>query len=310
VGEAGKGLESTPKQLIRLFMDPLLIDLMKFRPRSAARALANRTHDEKLTFLQTWSLARLLAWAIVDQRPGKRPPNKQSHDSTKRKIRTAAAKQAGHIALGYLLDRRLLHRQAGSDVDSKTVGPMLNLFRECGGFAASSKGWGTKGLLYDIREANRELGYIYRIVDYMCRYDRYVDVKIKFDIESAKSFVELCAHEGKTTYGMSMISKIWEKYKNAAPYIFASYRFFSFRLRGKIAPDKVIDWLEKFTSDQERLTCLVGRAAHAADILAGKARNVRRGDFKGIDRVAPPMRPFSEEELNIISSIDRKAAIA
>jgi hypothetical protein len=109
---------------------------------------------------------------------------------------------------------------------------------------------------------------------------------------------------------MSKISKIWERYKNAAPYIFASYRFFSFHLRGKIAPDKVIDWLEKFSSDQERLTCLVGRAAYAADILAGKARNVRQGDFKGIDRIAPRMRPFSEEELNIISSIDRQAAVA
>jgi hypothetical protein len=286
------------------------IDLMKFSPRSAARVLASRPEEQTWTFLRPWALARLLAWAIVDQRPGKRPPNKQQHGSTRRKIRTIGAKQAGHVALGYLLDRQLWPRQGGSDIDMETVGPMLILFRECGGFAASSKGWGTKGLLYDVTQANRELGYIYRIVDYMCRYNKYDDTKVKFDIESAKSFVELFAHEGQATYGMSKISKIWETYKNAAPYIFASYRFFSFQLRGKIAPDKVIDWLEKFTSDQERLTRLLGRAAYAADILAGKARNVRQGDFKGIDRIAPPMRPFSEEELAIISSIDRRAAIA
>jgi hypothetical protein len=70
-----------------------------------------------------------------------------------------------------------------------------------------------------------------------------------------------------------------------------------------------MDWLEKFTSDQERLTRLVGRAAYAADILAGKARNVRQRDFKGIDRITPPMRAFSGEELAIISSIDRQAPI-
>jgi hypothetical protein len=144
----------------------------------------------------------------------------------------------------------------------------------------------------------------------MCRYGNHDGDEVKYNIESAKTYVELCGHEGEKTYGASKISKIWEKYKNAAPYIFASYRFFSFRLRGKISPDKVLHWLEMFASDQERLTRFVGRAAYAADILTGHARNVRQQDLEGIERVAPRMRSFTDEELDIISSIDRKVSVA
>jgi hypothetical protein len=77
-----------------------------------------------------------------------------------------------------------------------------------------------------------------------------------------------------------------------------------------ISPDEIMDWLEKFTSDQQRLSRLIGRAAYAADILTGKARNVRQRDFEDIDRIAPPMPPFTQDEMSIISSIDRQAAIA
>ena len=106
---------------------------------------------------------------------------------------------------------------------------MLPLFLGCGGFASCFKGWGAKSLLYDVKDANRELGYVYRIVDFMCRYSQRSEVPEndpKFTIESAKSFVALWAHEGQETYGPSKISKIWERYRNAAPYIFAVYRFF------------------------------------------------------------------------------------
>jgi hypothetical protein len=147
----------------------------------------------------------------------------------------------------------------------------------------------------------------------MCRYRQRSEVPEndpKFTIEGAKSFVEMCAHEDDASYGLSKISKIWEHYKNAAPYIFAVYRYFSFRLDRAESIDEIIDWLEKFASDQERLTRALARAAYASDILTGKARNVRQSDFRNIERLAPPIRPFSEEESAIIDSIDHQAPVA
>ena len=74
--------------------------------------------------------------------------------------------------------------------------------------------------------------------------------------------------------------QIWEQYKKAAPYIFAVYRFFSFRLKNAESADEIVDWIEKFASDQERLTRFLARAAFASDVLTGQAQNVRQLDFE------------------------------
>ena len=190
---------------------------------------------------------------------------------------------------------------------------MIRLFMGCGGFASCFKGWGAEGLLYDVKDANRQLGYVYRIVDFMCRYKKHsraAKSDPNFTIESAKSFVAKWAHEGDATYKVSKIGRIWERYRNAAPYLFAVYRLFSFRLKNTESVDDIIDWIEKFASDQERLTRFLARAAYTSDVLAGTDRNVRRSDFKNVERVAPPIRPFTKRELVIISKIDRQAPIA
>jgi hypothetical protein len=284
------------------------MDLRKFRPLWAVAILSNDPGEEKTAFLQPWALAQLLAWAILDQRPGKRLLKKATDAPTRPKIRTVNAKRAGQIALAYSINRYLA--RAGSAIDFKTLEPMLILFIRFGGFAAFLQGRGAKGLLSDARKAIRDLRYIYMIVKYMCRYGKHGDDKLKFNIESAKTFVEKWEPEGDKTYKSSAISKIWERYKNAAPYIFASYPFLQRGFQKGITPDEVMDWVEKFTSDQRRLDRLVGRAAYAADILAGKARNVRQRDFEGVERVAPPMPLFIQDEISIISSIDRQAPIA
>jgi hypothetical protein len=290
--------------------------LEKFRPRGAVRVLAKPQRNEA-AFLHTWALARLLAWAIADQ-PGPKKRAKEARDPAgepkrRRKIRTANAKLAGQITLANLLNRHVSRGRNGSEKYKEKLQLMLALFMGCGGFASCFKGWGAQSLLHEVKDANRRLGYVYRIVDFMCRYRQRSEVPEndpKFTIEGAKSFVEMCAHEDDASYGLSKISKIWERYRKAAPYIFAVYRYFSFRLDRAESIDEIIDWLEKFASDQERLTRVLGRAAYASDILTGKGRNVRQSDFRNIERLAPPMRPFSEEELAIIDSIDHDAPVA
>jgi hypothetical protein len=270
--------------------------------------LAGAPGVERRVFLQTWALAQLLAWTILDQRPGKRGPKKAARDAPSLpKIQTRNAQQAGRITMAYLLDRHLRRAMSGSGTDDQTIKSMLALFFQFGGFATALEGPGAKDLVYDARQANRELKYVYMIVDYMCRYKKHGRDEEKFNIESAKFFIELSEEAG---HGISKISKIWEKYKNAAPYIYATRRFLSFRPQGAILPNEVMDWFERFTSDQGRLSRFVGRAAYAADILSANARNVRRHDFTEVERIAPPIRPFSQEEIDIITSIDRHPPVA
>src|SRR5260370_26521758 len=112
------------------------IDLTKFRPAWAVALLANDPEEEKRAFLQPWALAQLLAWAILDQRPGKR--------AAKKSIRTVNAKQTGQVALAYLLDRHVKRVQAGSTIDYQTTLAMLGLYLRLGGFAASLQGRGPR----------------------------------------------------------------------------------------------------------------------------------------------------------------------
>lgn len=225
------------------------LELGKFRPGRAVRILAEPPEYDEAAFLYTWALAQVLGWAILDQRAGKRQPKGAQPEfrSTKkrRKIWTANAKQAGQMTLTYLLDRHLRRGQPGSEEYKEKLQLMLAVFMECGGFASCVKSLGAKSLLDDVKRANRELGYVYRIVDFMCRYSKASDEAENdpnFTIESAKSFVEQYATRG---YGPSKVGKIWDQYKSAAPYIFAIYRFFSFRLNRAKSIDEIVDWLEK-----------------------------------------------------------------
>jgi hypothetical protein len=159
------------------------------------------------------------------------------------------------------------------------------------------------------QRARRELHYVYWIVDYLRRYKKYFGGSHKFDIETAKQFLQQCAPEGKASYGKSKIEKIWLHYKDSAPYIFAFFPFLSRALKQEGSPQQVLNFIEKLALNKKRLIRLLGRAAYAADILNGLAHDVRINDFKNIERVEPPARPFTSFELAMINNIDRKAPI-
>jgi len=111
----------------------------------------------------------------------------------------------------------------------------------------------------------------------MCRYHKYLPDGDKFQIESAKLFVEQNFLKG--SYGESKISKIWEKYRRAAPYIFASYPMVRALSRMETV-EEVVDGLKRVTSNQQRLTRFVGVAAYAADILDRQAHKYSSVGFQ------------------------------
>src|SRR5262249_50035028 len=264
----------------------IIEQLRGFRPRQSVRILTG--DDDQPVFLKVWALTRLLTWAVLDQRPGKRrrkPTAEKSATDRRLAFRTRNAKQIGHLVLAFLLDRRF---QGGSvKPDDETLHLMLWIFMKSGGFGGFVQGRGARGFLSAAKRANRELGYVYRIVVFLCRYKKHIGNGPKFDIDTAKRFVELNDHEHGSTYGLSKISKIWEKYKQAAPYIFAFYGYFSSALERAKSPHEAVDFLEKLASNKTRLARIMGRAAYVADVLHERARNVRLRDFKQITRVEP-----------------------
>jgi hypothetical protein len=275
--------------------------LKRFRPRDSVLILAD---GDGAAFLKTWSLARLLAWAVLEQRPRKRrSKSDRSREANPRQtIHTKTAKQVGHLTLAYLLDRWI--EKNGVQRNDETVRLMLSLFMSSGGFGLFVQGRGARGLLSSAKGANRNLGYVYRIVLFLCRYKKHIGGDGKFDIDTAKRFVAKNMHEGDKTYGSSAISKAWEKYKQAAPYVFAFYGYFSSALERTKSPNEVVVFLEKLSSNQPRLARIIGHAAYAAEILDARARGVRLRDFKQIARVEPPLPAFVSVELAIIDSID------
>jgi hypothetical protein len=284
-----------------------LRQLKRFRPREAL-TIINSSAGEDKTALRTWALARLLAWAILDQRPGKRLPKTQGGGAEKlprRGLRTKNARQVGHLVLAVLLDRQL--QRKGARKDDKTLRGTLALFQLCGGFGVLVQSRGAKGLLAQAKRASTDLRCVYRIVSYMCRYEKYLgNADDNFTIESAKEFVR--KHFGEEKKGSSTISKIWERYKTASPHIFAIYPSWKFLQRMKTFHE-VVDACQWLVTDKKHLEKLIGRAAYAADVMNRKARNIRISDFKAVNRVAPPLLCFTKRELNVIASIDRNAPI-
>jgi hypothetical protein len=274
--------------------------LKRFRPRQSVKILVKDLGSDA-AFLKLWALARLLGWSILDQPPPRRP------QTSRTRFRSRNARQVGHIILAHLLDQRLDERETGSRKDDPVLLLMMGVVRECGGFSVFLQGPGARTRLRNAKGSAINLQHVYLIAQFMCRYRKYLPDGDKFQIESAKLFVEQNYLKG--SYGASQISKIWERYKCAAPYIFATYSMVRALSRMKTV-EEVVEGLKRVTSNQQRLTRVLGVAAYVADILDLQAHNIPVSDFRNITRVAPHLRQFNGEELECINSIDRKAAIA
>jgi hypothetical protein len=143
--------------------------------------------------------------------------------------------------------------------------------------------------------------YVFEIVDYLLRYDQFPDARDRFKIDSAKDFA--WAKLGRVG-SIRTVAKYWEENRLVAPYIYAIFSYRSFRAASETRPEQVRDWLTLFFSNERRVRRFFGRAAYAADVL-GKIVEQRAGDFIGLKREAPDIRPFSDIELALVQTPTR-----
>jgi hypothetical protein len=272
--------------------------LQEFRPRRTVKLLLSETPAE-CAFIKPFLLSRLVVWAALDQKPGKRGPK-----PNRRKIRTTAARKAGILFLGCVSERCWLNESSSSE--KLTV---LLTFLAAGGFSDLSESRGSVRLLSRIRKAQRELKYVYRIVDFLLRCRAHSPKETAGDVEAAKYFLTRSMRDEKKPYSLSKIEKIWLKYKNAAPYIYAFYEPLLTRVDSNTTPAQALTELEKYALNQGLLNELLGVAAHVADILRKRTRDVRLNDFTDAQRHIPTVDDFSEEERAIMATEDRKGPI-
>jgi len=279
----------------------------RFKPRRAVRHLLKTKRKREIHALfKKLALAQLFAWAILDQRAGKRLPKVQGGEPGnrhKRPVRTLHAERFGRIVLANLFDR------ANSRDSTKLI---LTLIRSRGGLSRLTEGRSSNAVLSRAKKAAKEIEYVYKIMDFLCRYKESGLDDSKSNIQCAKYFVEKTHLEGPA-YKQSKIEKIWLKYKASAPYIFAFYETLVRRLAQSRNVADAIDIIEQLAADHQQLTRLLGTAAYAADVLVQrvhKSRDVRISDFKKVERVAPSSQPFNSDELAIINRFDPNAPIA
>lgn len=203
------------------------------------------------------------------------------------------------MVLASLLDREL---QSGRlERNLETLVGMLKLFSDAGGFRPFLESRrGAKRILHWIRKAGRDLKFVYGISDYLVRCKKSQIAEGKSTIEYAKQFVR----KNNSSITLRTIGKIWETNKQSAPYVFAFYHLYSMALEPATSIDQLVMALEGVARSQKQVNQLLGEAAFTADILVGKARDVRLGDFKDVERVGPRLDPFSTAELQIIDEID------
>jgi hypothetical protein len=170
-----------------------------------------------------------------------------------------------------------------------------------GGLTAIANAPSSGELIGRFKAAQKEVRYVVSIVEYLLRSRTFPEDGIPTTIEDAKAFVWLEIGE----YGTTKIGQIWEDYKLVAPYLFALHLEKSFHPSMIERVDDVVTWAASFVKRSRRVERFLGRAAFAMDVMNTVARDQRERDFVDVTRVKPPLRPFSDEEKLVASSIDR-----
>ena len=161
-------------------------------------------------------------------------------------------------------------------------------------------------LLRGCKAFSLEHKHVCAIVDYL----RDTADTQKQTVEYAKRFIENVAPFGPETYKIKKLEKVWTKYKASAPYIYALYSDSALECAAFQTVNRTIRWLEKFSSDSQRLEHFLRMAAAVSQLLTQVSiRNVRTDDFEGIRPTILARKPFEQRELQIFDALNMNAEI-
>jgi hypothetical protein len=283
-----------------------LADPKKFRPKTAVAILADESSEKADLAVKAIALAELIAWSFLDQESRKK--GKPKSPKKKRYIVTRTAVRTRSVTAAMLLDR-----QIKQGVAADVGGPLVALILVTGGFAALANGRSTKATLRKIRKTDVQARYVSEIVRYLVRCQAEPGGTKHATIDNAKEFVgKLGSELGLVPYKIRTITKFWETFAPAAPYIFALYQEPRFSPSSAKDPSFVLNWLTAFVSSTDRVRRLLGRAASALDLLQSSSRLQRPSDFTNIPRQELVVRPFNQIERTAhdkIVNADPKAPI-
>jgi hypothetical protein len=214
-------------------------------------------------------------------------------------LQTRYARQVGHLALAYYLDRAF---RGDEGIKGNDGLKMFNRFMESGGFRVFLESRrGARGFSSRARDADKKLNCVYKMMLYLCRYNKHINDRSKLTLEYAEHFL----FEESKLFTVKTIEHIWLNNKQAAPYIFAFHPTFSPVVAQVNTIGELVDALEPIAKNQSRISKLLGAAAHAADVLVGmKVRDVRKSDFREVTQVEPQLADFSDDEMQIINRLD------
>jgi len=264
-------------------------DPKKFRPKVAVEILTEKSSEPADLALKTITLAELVAWCFLDQEGRKK--GKPASPNKRRYIRTVAARRTRGIVSAMLFDRHISERG-----HLNVIRPLLGFIKLTGGLAALTNGRSTKSMLRAIRKTDAQTRYVFEIVRYLVLCQAEPDGTRRATLDNAKKFVaELGPKLGLAPYGLSAISKFWETFAPAAPYIFSFYQEATFSPSSAKDPALVLNWLAAFVNSPDRVSRLLGRAASTLDLL-GRSRGQRESDFANVGRHPLNVRPFNQIE--------------
>lgn len=280
-----------------------MFDFEKFRPKASLKILrSDRLVTPTRHALKVVALSEFVAWVCLGQIG--RNKTKPKRPKAKGFIRTESALHARHTTIALLLDR-----YSKIELEDERVTFLGNYLLASGGLRLLVENRSLGEAFEEFQLMDETLRYVVEIVRYIIRAEKFLKDR-KPVIEDAKAFVEgSCRKLHLKHIGSSAISKIWEDFKPAAPYIYALYSERCFKPSKAESVDKIIDWLNTFTSRQSRIDLFLGRAASAMDVLSNASRNQRTGDLKDIARIDLKCYAFDSSELEVISKIDRDKPI-
>jgi hypothetical protein len=266
----------------------------KFRAKQAVIKLLDDSTEPLDTAEKVASLTSLTVFSYLDQK--NRSKRQPTRPSAKRVISTKHAKRARLLTFARIVDRsRRLDR-----------GPLLRRVFKIGGLSSIAEGPSTDELIAAFQASEKEVRYVVQIVDYLVRSRAFPAHHFPSTIENAKAFTCKWIDE----FGPSKISHLWEDFKLVAPYLYALSLERSFQPLTVCDIDDVLDWAFWFVQSSRRIARFLGHAGYAMDVLKEIARDQRQSDFDTVHRIAPPLRPFNDEERLVISNLGRNAAIA